>query len=360
MNKKLWPLLGSLALAAVLIGCETSNLSDEVSKPYDSQYNVLPDVTVEETAGLVPAMKKPGEGTWKELSPIPVRLEGASVAVVKDTIIVATGYTPSSGDVATTRMYDISLDMWLPGPFADAPGASSEGAGVSYDGLFYHLGGREFGARNDLWSYDPDTDLWTVLPSMSAARAGLAVAVVDDMIFAIGGRTGTAPCDGTKLASVEMYDVSLGVWTSLSPMPEPRSDLAAARVGSKIYTFGGCSADRVIVDDVWVYDTTTDTWDTSPTDMPTARYAFYAVETKGGTVHVIGGTRGADAGLDENWAYKVSQDEWYEDTPMLTARGEVGAVGHGGRIYVVGGATPFGGASVDNVEVFKASGAPDN
>ena len=102
------------------------------------------------------------------------------------------------------------------------------------------------------------------------------------------------------------------------------------------------------------YDPITDTWSTAPTDMPTARAAFYAVAKKGGTVYVIGGWDGVGPGLSTNEAYKVASDKWTSGLlPMPTPRGEAGAVGHGGRIYILGGAQPAFGASVDANEAFK-------
>jgi len=81
---------------------------------------------------------------------------------------------------------------------------------------------------------------------------------------------------------------------------------------------------------------------------------MYAVAAKGGTVYVIGGWDGIGFGLSTNEAYKVSQNAWTAGLlPMPTPRAEVGAVGHGGRIYIVGGSQPAFGASVDDNEVFK-------
>jgi len=278
-----------------------------------------------------------------------------SVTSVGDRIIAALGF--DGFDRATTRIYDIASDAWSFG--ADAPGASSEGAGLAHGGLFYNIGGRFIGPRADIWSYDPTTDTWNAsLTPMSTGRTGLAVAAVGNSLYAIGGRTATGgPCSGggfAELASVERYDVNTDTGTTVASLPSPRSDLAAAAVGGKIYVFGGCRGPTAILSDVDVYDPVTDTWSTAPTDMPTARAAMYAVETTGGTVYVIGGWDGVGAGLSTNEAYKVSQDQWTTGLPpMPTARAEAGAVGHNGKIYIVGGATPGFGASVAANEAFK-------
>jgi hypothetical protein len=321
-------------------------------------------------AVVVPAYAGPspsGSGpAWASLAPVPTAggpgfgVEGMGVALLGDKIVAALGYDNSvGGDTATTRIYSIAHNTWLPNG-ANAPGASSEGAGTSHANLFYNIGGRTAGpgspARADLWSYDLVSNAWTALASMSQARAGLAVAVVGDSIYAIGGRTATGgPCTGGELSVVERYDVDTDTWSTVASLPSARSDLAAATVGGKIYVFGGCvTAPLVFLNNVDVYDPKTDTWSTTPTDMPTARAAMYAVATKGGTVYVIGGEIGFAPGLSTNESYMVSTDSWTTGLlPMPTPRAETGAVGMGGGIYIIGGSQPSGGASVGANEVFK-------
>jgi N-acetylneuraminic acid mutarotase len=291
-----------------------------------------------------------------------------SVASVGNEIIAALGLDRSTGDTFTTRIYDIASNTWSFG--ANAPGVSSEGAGIAHGGLFYNVGGRgslvtPTGARDDIWSYDPNTDTWNAaLSPMPTPRAGLAVAVVGNAIYAIGGRSNTGgPCSGLELAAVERYDIDTDTWAPVAPLPSARSDLAATTAGGKIYIFGGCDPAGNILADVDVYDPVTDTWSSSPTDMPTSRAGMYAVAKKGGTVHVIGGWDGVFP-FDLNpatsvgsliEAYKVSQDAWTTPVlpPMPTPRAETGAADHGGSIYIVGGAQPGFGASVDDNEVFK-------
>lgn len=293
--------------------------------------------------------------SWTTLAPVPHRgigVEGMSVAQVGGDILAALGY--DFGDTNKMRIYDIAGDSWSFG--ADAPGTSSEGSGTSHGGLFYNVGGRgPLGARKDIWSYDPASDTWdATLAPMTQGRAGLATAVVGNAVYAIGGRVGTGgPCSGGPLSSVERYDIDTDTWTSVAPLLSPRSDLAAAVVGGKIYVFGGCRGFGVFLNAVDVYDPVTNTWSASPADMPTARASMYSVATKGNTVYVIGGFSGVPPGHQTNEAYKVSSDTWTTALPMPTPRAEAGAVGHGGRIYVVGGAQPGFGASVAANEVFK-------
>src|SRR2546428_1775930 len=259
----------------------------------------------------IPCFGAPKPGTWKILAPVPhhgTGVEGMSVADVGDKIIAALGY--DFGDTNTTRIYDIASNTWSLG--ANAPGTSSEGAGVSHGGLFYTAGGRLFTVRNDLWSYDPASDTWSILAHMNVARAGLAIATVGNSIYAIGGRTSPGgPCTGGAMSSVERYDIDQNVWTQVSPMPFPLSDRAAATVGGKIYVFGGCSGNfPIFTNETDVYDPVTDTWSTSPADMPTARAGMYGIATKGDAIYVIGGWDGIHPGLQTNEADHVAQDTW--------------------------------------------------
>lgn len=310
---------------------------------------------------LVPSGPPATKKGWTPLAPVPTAVaspfagvEGMSVAAVGNKIIAAVGFDNFVGDTPTTRIYDIASNTWSLG--SNAPMSSSEGTAVSHGGLLYVIGGR-VAAANALWSYDPTTDTWTVLPAMPTGRAGLAAAVVGNAIYAIGGRSSLfGPCSGsgfTELATVERFDIDAGTWSLVASLPSARSGLAAVTVGGKIYVFGGCRGFGIILADVDVYDPVTDTWSTAPTNMPTPRAGMYAAASKGGTVYVIGGWDGIGAGLATNEAYKVSKDSWSPAPPMLTARAEVGAVGHGGRIYIVGGATPGFGAAVAAMEVFK-------
>lgn len=336
------PLAACLMVLFILAGC-----SSDSPVGVDSR----------ESLGDVDLSGKP-PGAWSTLAPVPAvgaGVEGMSVAQIGNKIYAALGHDPDLDDTPTMRIYDIASDTWSFG--ADAPGPSSEGAGIAARGLFFAVGGRFAGARNDIWSYNPVTDTWNAgLTPMPTARAALALARKGESIYAIGGRTDTGgPNSGGVLDVVERYIIPINTWVTVAPLPRPRSGHGAATIGGKIYVFGGFDDAGLPMNDVDVYNPQTDMWSTAPTDMPTARGGLYAVASKGGTVYVIGGWDGDfnNNGLATNEAYKVSQDSWTMKPPMPTPRAEHGAVGHGGRIYVVGGAQPGFGASVVSNEVFK-------
>lgn len=286
-------------------------------------------------------------GTWSAGATLPAPAEGLHVGAVGNQIVAAYGYTGVNTNL--TRIYDIDSDSWSFGTPGPSP-PRAEGAAATHGGHLYSIGGRFIGPLSDLDRYTVETDTWVSLADMPTARRGLGAAVVGNALYAIGGSTGTSPCGGSPLATVERYDIDTDSWSTAAPLPSPRSDLAAVARGGKIYVFGGCLGSVAAINNVDVYDPVTDTWSTAPADLPTARSSMYGASAKGNRIYVIGGQNGG-VQLTTNEFYRVSHDTWSTDAPMPSPRAEMGVVSHGGRIYTVGGGL-FGISSNLNL-VFK-------
>src|SRR5437773_3050353 len=254
------------------------------------------------------------QGTWTELAPVPAPTEGMTVGGVGKVVITAYGAS-STGNTNLTRLYDITTDSWSLGSPAPLPARSEAAYGdTTHAGFLYVIGGgNSGGVLSDLQRYDPVTDAWTTLASMPTARAGAVAAVVDNNLFVIGGRLSAAgPCNGGPyLATVEKYDTDTDTWSTVAPLPSPRSDLAAVAHGGKIFVFGGCTGTASapsVTNEVDMYDPQTNTWATGLTPMPTARASLVAGHS-GDQVYAIGGTDGASA-KNVNEVYDISRDSW--------------------------------------------------
>jgi len=229
---------------------------------------------------------------------------------------------------------------------------------VSYHGVFYHLGGRQWNQGPILdvfWSYDAQLNEWTVLKPMPTARAGLAAAALKGSIYAIGGRTGLLPNTGTKLHVVERYDLHKKTWTTVASLTSARSDLAAAVVGHRIFVFGGFDANSEAVSTVEVYLPHQNKWSGGLKPMPTRRATFNYVVPLRGLVYVIGGFDESFVTLATVEAYDVVHDMWEEGLPsMPTRRASAGSVRYGNKIFVLGGTTGngIGGDPVAANEVY--------
>ena len=170
---------------------------------------------------------------------------------------------------------------------------------------------------------------WAELAPMSIARASLAVAAVDNAIYAIGGDT----AEGVT-GLLERYDPQTDSWQTLKPKPIPASAISAAVIGGKIYVPGGKLADGNATNVLEVFDPQQNTWQLQAA-LPQAVYG-YALTAFEGHLFVFGGTDGK-AILDSVYIYDPSLDTWTEGQAMPTARAFSGAAEAGGRIYVIGG-----------------------
>jgi N-acetylneuraminic acid mutarotase len=148
-----------------------------------------------------------------------------------------------------------------------------------------------------------------------------------------------------------------GTWRTLAPMPTPRSEVAVAAVGGKIYVVGGFEGDGSTSDTVEVYDPATDTWTQAP-PLPEGRHHAAAIGVADIFLFVIGGFGGGFNDPQANvYRLDTTRSVWEERAPLSMARG-----GHalaasacpsltGACIYAVGG-SDAGQGNVPQVEVY--------
>jgi len=172
-------------------------------------------------------------------------------------------------------------------------------------------------------------DSWVPEAPMQQARK-CRVAVVNEKIYAIGGN---------NLATNEEYDTATDTWTFKAPMPTPRDNFGIAVFQNKIYCIGGRSSSGVTnVNEV--YDPATDTWETK-TVMPTARSGIQA-SVVNGKIYLIGGVANSDA-LTLNEVYDPQTDSWTTKARMpainytFLGTSDYASVVFDDKIYVIGG-----------------------
>ncbi len=170
---------------------------------------------------------------------------------------------------------------------------------------------------------------WQQLADMPTARAGLAAAAYDNLIYAIGGEGIDGPVNAN-----ERYDPQIDTWETLTPKPVPVADVHAGVIGGKIYVPGGRLANGGVTNVLAIYDPRSDAW-TEGSPLPVALSA-YALATFEGRLYLFGGWDGGKY-VASVYMYDPSQDAWEERMSMPTARGYAGAAEAGGRMYVVGG-----------------------
>jgi len=138
----------------------------------------------------------PATDSWTTKAPIPTAVWGYSSAVVDNQIyLIGGGNKTSEGTFPVTlnQIYTPVTDTWdfgqsIPTGLWHADAEATTGAFAPK--RIYILGGSYYSvAYNLTQTYDPEVDAWTTGTPMPTPRWSLGVAVIDDEIYTIGGKT---------------------------------------------------------------------------------------------------------------------------------------------------------------------------
>ena len=248
----------------------------------------------------------PQNNSWRKGADMPTARAASATAVIYDRIYVMGGYAgiDNQGEnfkvLDIVEVYDPQTDTWERKQDMSLPRALL-GAGV-VAGKIYAIGGfvHPRGKKpGDPWGinlvevYDPATDTWAKRANMPTKRAALGVEVVNDRIYAIGGRgwPQVGNRGGPFVTAVEEYDPKTNRWRKEKDMPDIRLSFSTVVVGSEIYLIGGFvwqgrhTKDVITVD---VYNPKTDKWSNIPS-IPKSLKPF-GTEAVNGAIYVFGNT----------------------------------------------------------------------
>jgi N-acetylneuraminic acid mutarotase len=204
------------------------------------------------------------------------------------------------------------------------------------NGKIYLVGGFDGTPKDIAERYDPDTNQWETLTSMSVAREGLSAAVLNGKLYAIGGQ---------NLSSVEMYDPQTGQWSAGQALPTSVFVGSAIATRGKILLIGGKNPSGQNLDQVLEFDPATNQW-SQKAPMPTARHAINLVRFED-KIWAIGGMDASRSKKVE--IYDTATNSWTTGPPLTIARSHLSAWLGNGRIYVAGG---IGGSLLKSIEAY--------
>lgn len=174
-----------------------------------------------------------------------------------------------------------------------------------------------------------DVAYWSSLAPLPVPRSRLALAAVDDLLIAMGGE---GP-DGVT-GAVDVYDPQTNGWLPGAAKPMAASNVQAAAIDGLIYVPGGTTPDGAVSDVLEVYDPANDEWHAGAS-LPSP-VAGYGLAAYGGKLYVFGGWNGAGY-VDTVWMYDPAADAWEARSPLPQSAGFSAAVALGDRILVAGG-----------------------
>ena len=178
--------------------------------------------------------------------------------------------------------------------------------------------------------YDPSADAWVTVETMPTARCLLACAVLDNRLYAIGGKSGVVSPN-----IVEVFDPLLRTWDrTCAAMGVARHVHVCVTLGDHIYALGGGSSEAV--DTVERYDAPTNRWElrASMYKCPGGRRACVVL---GGHIYASGG--GTHHKVKTVQRYEPTRDCWEPVQDMPIGRWGHAAAVLEGRLYVIGGHT---------------------
>jgi len=167
--------------------------------------------------GTLNQVYDPANDTWQIKASVPTAVSSYASAVVDNKIYVITSNL--------NQIYDAENDSWslgAPPPLSAILGLAGATTGVNApkriyvfgaDAVspFWQLSTRSFTAQ----SYNPKTDSWRVCASMPTGRYSASVAVVDDLLYVIGGYTIECRTDIFTLNQIYKYSHANQQYTPL-------------------------------------------------------------------------------------------------------------------------------------------------
>jgi len=204
-------------------------------------------------------MFRPSTGSWTRLPSNPVPVHHAALVAVGQRVYLIGGFIlPSSGraswmPVRNVWSFDLLTQRWSAlAPMPTARGDLQQSLLII---TFMRSAARRCRAtaRTELYSRVGPTkraalrknttsrNTWRVRSPMLTARNHLGAAAIGRMIYAVGGRTGSAFSVGasSNISANEAYDIANDRWEPRAPLPTPRSGLGVVAVGGRVHALGG-------------------------------------------------------------------------------------------------------------------------
>jgi N-acetylneuraminic acid mutarotase len=158
----------------------------------------------------------PDKNSWTTKSPMPIPVLGASSAVLDGKIYIIGGsrHFQAGWDlstVASSQVYDPGADSWSTRtglPTAESYAAAEATSGVTAPQKIYFVGGSNQTNNSEVtYAYDAASNNWSSASSMPTPRVYLALAVANDILYAIGG------WDGVNWLGVNEQYIPIGYGT---------------------------------------------------------------------------------------------------------------------------------------------------
>jgi N-acetylneuraminic acid mutarotase len=298
--------------------------------------------------------------SWTDQSAMNVARVEATTVEYRDDIYVFNGFSPGIVIANSVEKYDVATKEWTQiGSTSTLNSSAVTHNGVVRVGADVWIIGGRVGSHpgrvsDQIWIYNLDSGSWRSGPDLPMPVAAGGSALVNNKIHWIGGIDENARCDVATHLTYDLGSPSAG-WqdiTASAGMPSPRNHFSTAVVDGVIYLMGGqyghdgCpgkfTQDTVLVH---AFDPATNSW-TQKADMPNENS-----HSEPGTFVYKNDiyTTGGDGAGDKVWKYDPRQDSW--STFRTLPESLVAPIARiiDGDLIVAGGGAPTAALSSDRV-----------
>uniref|UniRef100_A0A8C9A0Y2 Kelch like family member 5 n=1 Tax=Prolemur simus TaxID=1328070 RepID=A0A8C9A0Y2_PROSS len=200
----------------------------------------------------------PKTKTWSVMPPMSTHRHGLGVAVLEGPMYAVGGHDGWSY-LNTVERWDPQARQWN---FVATMSTPRSTVGVAVlSGKLYAVGGRDGSScLKSVECFDPHTNKWTLCAQMSKRRGGVGVATWNGLLYAIGGHDAPASNLTSRLSDcVERYDPKTDMWTAVASMSISRDAVGVCLLGDKLYAVGGYDG-QTYLNTVEAYDPQTNEW----------------------------------------------------------------------------------------------------
>ena len=181
---------------------------------------------------------------------------------------------------------------------------------------------------------------WEIVDSLPTPRGFTTAQQIGGKIYVIGGAL--SPSESTSIVEVYDYYATDGnKWDTVASLPVPICAAASAKVGDKIYVFGGrlTTESPDFYNSVYEFDPENgpDGMWTLVDAMPLGPRAYFSACTYNDTVYLIGGRTESSFAIGRVEKYCPPSGEWSTLPDLNTPRGNLVTGQIHGIVYAIGG-----------------------
>ena len=112
--------------------------------------------------------------------------------------------------------------------------------------VIYCIGGYLRGSVKNCEFFNPQDLQWRRVADMPHARSGLAACTIQGLVYAVGGRTVSIANQNVDQNVVDCYNPKTNEWSHVPPMRCARNRVAVAVLDNKLYAAGGSTGEQAL------------------------------------------------------------------------------------------------------------------